>query len=147
MTTLFQVWVLNNWVELLGAVLGILYIFLSIKQNILTWPVGFFTSLLYVIVRIPKKLKERLTKSQIELSLAKWFKEKSNLKTIQVSDPIYFDGEADRIDIALFIGGFNLSSVLISMEKKANPIKNQILKQGLIKKKEWEEIKKTINNQ
>lgn len=43
-------WLLSNKIELLGAILGILYIFFSIRQNILTWPTGLFTSILYVIV-------------------------------------------------------------------------------------------------
>jgi hypothetical protein len=103
------------------------------------------SSLLYVVARIPAKLKKILTKSKIELTLADWFKEKANLKSIQISEPIYVEGEGNRIDIALFIGGFNLSSILTSIQKKANPIKNQILKQGSIKKKEWEEIAKSIN--
>lgn len=43
-------WLLGNKTELLGAILGILYIFFSIRQNILTWPTGLLTSVLYVIV-------------------------------------------------------------------------------------------------
>ncbi len=43
-------WLLSNKIELLGAILGILYIFFSIRQNILTWPTGLLTSVLYVIV-------------------------------------------------------------------------------------------------
>ena len=43
-------WLLGNKTELLGAILGILYIRFSIRQNILTWPTGILTSLLYVIV-------------------------------------------------------------------------------------------------
>lgn len=43
-------WLLSNKIELLGAILGILYIRFSIKQNIFTWPTGLLTSLLYVVV-------------------------------------------------------------------------------------------------
>jgi nicotinamide mononucleotide transporter len=43
-------WLLSNKTELLGAILGILYIVFSIRQNILTWPTGLLTSLLYIIV-------------------------------------------------------------------------------------------------
>jgi len=43
-------WLLSNKTELLGAILGILYIQFSIRQSILTWPTGLLTSLLYVIV-------------------------------------------------------------------------------------------------
>jgi nicotinamide mononucleotide transporter len=43
-------WLVTNWVEVTAAVLGIVYIFLSIKQHILTWPVGLLTSALYIYV-------------------------------------------------------------------------------------------------
>ena len=43
-------WLVSNYIELTGAVLGLLYIFFSIKQNILTWLTGLLTSALYVFV-------------------------------------------------------------------------------------------------
>lgn len=56
MTAIILDWVLGNSTELLGAILGILYIFFSIRQNILTWPTGLLTSVLYVIVFFNAKL-------------------------------------------------------------------------------------------
>lgn len=49
-------WLSDNYIELLGAILGIAYIFFSIRQSILTWPVGLLTSLLYVWVFFVSKL-------------------------------------------------------------------------------------------
>ncbi|HSM48379.1 MAG TPA: nicotinamide riboside transporter PnuC [Draconibacterium sp.] len=43
-------WLLSNKIELLGAILGILYVVLSIRQNIFTWPTGLLTSVLYIVV-------------------------------------------------------------------------------------------------
>lgn len=43
-------WISNNYIELLGLIFGLLYILLSIKQNIWCWPVGFITSALYIYV-------------------------------------------------------------------------------------------------
>ncbi len=43
-------WLEVTSIEVLGAVLGLIYIFLSIRQNIFTWPVGLFTSALYIYV-------------------------------------------------------------------------------------------------
>jgi len=43
-------WLVSNKTELLGAILGILYVRYSIRQSILTWPMGLLTSLLYIIV-------------------------------------------------------------------------------------------------
>ena len=55
MTELILEWLLSNKIELLGAILGILYIFFSIRQNILTWPTGLLTSVLYTIVFFQSK--------------------------------------------------------------------------------------------
>jgi nicotinamide mononucleotide transporter len=49
-------WLSGNYIELLGAILGFAYIFFSIRQNILTWPVGLLTSVLYVWVFFSSKL-------------------------------------------------------------------------------------------
>lgn len=43
-------WIVRDWVEVLGTILGTLYIFFSIKQNILTWLLGLLSSALYVYV-------------------------------------------------------------------------------------------------
>lgn len=49
-------WLSGNYIELLGAILGFIYIFLSIRQNIWTWPVGLLTSALYVWVFLHTRL-------------------------------------------------------------------------------------------
>jgi nicotinamide mononucleotide transporter len=43
-------WLIDNYIELLGALLSILYLFLSIRQNILLWPIGILSAVLYMIV-------------------------------------------------------------------------------------------------
>ena len=55
MQNLILEWLVNNKIELLGAILGIAFIFFSIKQNILTWPTGLATSILYIIVFFESK--------------------------------------------------------------------------------------------
>lgn len=49
-------WLSGNYIEVLGAILGFAYIFFSIRQNILTWPVGLLTSALYIWVFFDSKL-------------------------------------------------------------------------------------------
>lgn len=56
MMDLITEWLYGNYVELLGAILGFAYIFFSIRQSILTWPVGLATSVLYVWVFFVSKL-------------------------------------------------------------------------------------------
>lgn len=43
-------WVLSHWVELVGALAGMVYIFLEIRQNAWLWPVGIVTALFYILV-------------------------------------------------------------------------------------------------
>ncbi len=48
-------WIMNNWLEVFGAVSGIIYVFLEIRQNIWLWPVGIVTSAVYIIVFFTSK--------------------------------------------------------------------------------------------
>jgi len=56
MWELFVRWLSEHYIEALGAIIGILYIFFSIRQNIFTWPTGILTSALYVLVFFQSKL-------------------------------------------------------------------------------------------
>lgn len=48
-------WLSENYIEILGAILGFLYIIFSIRQNILTWLTGLITSALYIYVFFKSK--------------------------------------------------------------------------------------------
>jgi len=48
-------WLSNNWIEIFGAITGIVYVFLEIRQNIWLWPVGIVTSAVYIIVFFSSK--------------------------------------------------------------------------------------------
>lgn len=43
-------WVISHYVELLGTISGLIYLYLEIKERIWLWPVGLATSALYVVV-------------------------------------------------------------------------------------------------
>ena len=43
-------WLWINKIELLGAILGLIYIIFSIRQHILTWPTGLLTSIFYILI-------------------------------------------------------------------------------------------------
>ena len=43
-------WFFDNYLEIIGAVSGLLYLYFSVKQNIWLWPVGLITSAFYIIV-------------------------------------------------------------------------------------------------
>ena len=48
-------WLLTNYIEIFGAVTGIIYVFLEIRQNIWLWPVGIITSAVYIWVFFTNK--------------------------------------------------------------------------------------------
>ena len=49
-------WLSNNYLEVFGAVAGIIYVFLEIRQNLWLWPVGIVTSAVYISVFFTGKL-------------------------------------------------------------------------------------------
>jgi nicotinamide mononucleotide transporter len=49
-------WILNNYIEIFGAVTGIIYVFLEIRQNIWLWPVGILTSAVYIWIFFTSKI-------------------------------------------------------------------------------------------
>lgn len=48
-------WLSNNYIEIFGAVTGIIYVFLEIRQTIWLWPVGIITSAVYIWVFFTSK--------------------------------------------------------------------------------------------
>jgi nicotinamide mononucleotide transporter len=48
-------WLSGNWVEVFGAITGVIYVFLEIRQNIWLWPVGIITSAVYIVVFFTSK--------------------------------------------------------------------------------------------
>jgi len=101
-------------------------------------------SLLYVLLRMPLQLKDKLPRGKIELAIADWFKERASLKSIYVSEPIYIEDVSDRIDVVMFVGGFDLTEMFTSLEKKVSATKSQAIKKGLIKEDEWKGIIKSL---
>jgi len=49
-------WISTNYIEVFGAVAGILYVILEVRQNIWLWPVGIITSAFYIWVFFTGKL-------------------------------------------------------------------------------------------
>ena len=48
-------WISNNFIEIFGAVTGIIFVFLEIRQTIWLWPVGLVTSAVYIWVFFTSK--------------------------------------------------------------------------------------------
>jgi hypothetical protein len=99
------------------------------------------SSLLYVLIQMPISLKDKLPRGKIELEIADWFKDKAELKSIYVSEPIYVEDQSDRIDMVLFIGGFDTTKMFSEWEKKIKPLKDIGISKGYMTE-EWQ-----INNE
>jgi hypothetical protein len=97
-------------------------------------------SVLYVLVRVPLSLRDRLSRGKIELATAKWSKIIANVKSIYVSEPIYVNDATDRIDVVVFAGGFDVTELMAFLQKKAAKIKSETVKKGLLKEKDWQTI-------
>ena len=102
------------------------------------------TSVLYVLLRMPIQLKDKLPRGKTELTVANWFKKRASLNSIYVTEPVYVEDVSDRIDVVMFVGGFDLTEMFTSMEKKVNATKNQAIKKGWIKEDEWRGIVKSL---
>ena len=95
---------------------------------------------------MPLQLKEKFPQSQIELSVDEWFKEKTNLKSALISEPLYVDDGSDRMDIIMFVGGFDLADMVTSADKKVKEIKAYAGKNGYIKEREWQGLIKSLTD-
>src|SRR5674476_192470 len=49
-------WISDNYIEIFGAVTGIIYVFLEIRQTIWLWPIGILTSAVYIWVFFTSKI-------------------------------------------------------------------------------------------
>ncbi len=54
-------WLSQNWLEIFGALTGVVYVFLEIRQNLWLWPVGIVTSAVYILVFLTGKLYADMT--------------------------------------------------------------------------------------
>jgi len=49
-------WIVDNIIEIIGTVAGLIFLYLEIKQNKWLWPVGLLTSVMYIYVFFVAKL-------------------------------------------------------------------------------------------
>ncbi|HMK94027.1 MAG TPA: hypothetical protein VK536_01370 [Candidatus Limnocylindrales bacterium] len=101
-------------------------------------------SLLYVLIRMPSSLKDKLPRAKIELAVARWFKEKANLKSIYITEPVYAEDSSDRIDLVLFVGGFDTAEMFLDYEKRAKSLVSRATQKGFVDKKQWQEMMKNL---
>lgn len=90
------------------------------------------STLLYVLLRMPANLKDKIPRAKIELAITDWFKERTNPQSIHISEPIYTEDMSDRIDAVLFVGGFDTSKMFEELETKVGSLKRTAVERGLM---------------
>ena len=90
------------------------------------------STLLYVLLRMPTNLKDKIPRAKIELAITDWFKEKTSPQSIHISEPIYTEDMSDRIDAVLFVGGFDTSKMFGELETKVALLKRAAVERGLM---------------
>ncbi|MGD6806982.1 MAG: hypothetical protein ACQCN4_08495 [Candidatus Bathyarchaeia archaeon] len=88
------------------------------------------SALLYVLVRMPANLKDKLPRVKLDLAITNWFKSKTNPQSIHITEPIYTDDTTDRIDAVLFIGGFDTAKMFSNLEEQVAPLKAKAVEMG-----------------
>jgi nicotinamide mononucleotide transporter len=78
-------WLQTNYIELLGTITGLAYIYLSIKQNIWLWPVGLANAGLYFVVYLFTGIYAYMTLQLYYLVISiygwyHWYNAAANLK-------------------------------------------------------------------
>ena len=96
---------------------------------------------------MPTSLKDKLPRGKIELAIAGWFKEKANLKSMYITEPIYVEDSSDRIDLILFVGGFDTAKMFTDLDKKVKSMKNRAVEKGFIKEEDWQAMMKNLEEQ
>jgi hypothetical protein len=103
-------------------------------------------SLLYVLLRMPSSMKDSLPRGKIELAITNWFKQKTNLQSIYITEPIYTEDMTDRIDAVLFLGGFDASKLMGDLDEKVRELKTVAVERGYITE-DWKVIVKPKQEQ
>jgi hypothetical protein len=105
------------------------------------------TQLLYVLLRLPISLKDKFPRGKIELAIAGWFKERADLKSIYITEPIYVEDTNDRLDLVLFVGGFDTSKMITDFDKKVKSLKSRMIAKGFMNEEFWEGLMKNLEEQ
>lgn len=76
-------WILSEWVEVLGALTGLIYLYFSVRRFIWLWPFGILTSILYVTVFLETKFYAGMSLQfyYLVVSVYGWFHWKKSEKT------------------------------------------------------------------
>lgn len=127
--------------EIYGNLRNILDI--TLEQPLLDFDLS-TASMIYVIIKVPLRLKDQLPKGYIELEVNNWLKERANLDAPQICEPIYVEEFGNRIDLVVLVGGFNTEQLFKTINKRISRLSRLIVDQGLYDKEIWRKIENRL---
>lgn len=68
-------WISDNYIEIFGAITGIIYVILEVRQTVWLWPVGIITSAFYIFIFFTGKLYADMTLQgyYLIISIVGWY--------------------------------------------------------------------------
>ncbi len=68
-------WIIQNWIEIVGALAGFIYVFFEIKAHRWMWPIGLLTSAFYIVVFFDSKFYADMSLQfyYIVISIIGWY--------------------------------------------------------------------------
>jgi nicotinamide mononucleotide transporter len=105
-------WIIKNYIEITGAILGLIYVLFSIRQNISLWFVGILTSAFYIFVFFHSKLYANMSLQfyYLIMSVYGWYIWRKNDKNNLNSDDAF---HVRSISKKLFLWSLFIGSVLL----------------------------------
>ena len=96
-------WIETHYVEILGVIFSIFYLYFSIRQNILLWPMGLASALLYMVVFFQSKFYADmgLNGYYVVISIYGWFLWKKGKEEQESGLPVSRLGKKNAVILLL----------------------------------------------
>jgi len=104
-------WISDHYVEILGVIISLIYLYFSIRQNILLWPAGILSALLYMVVFFRSKFYADmgLNAYYFVISIYGWFLWSRGKEDGEEKLPVTRAGKG----LALILGGITLAAFFV----------------------------------
>ena len=117
-------WMETNYVEILGVIFSILYLYFSIRQNILLWPMGIASALLYMVVFFQSKFYADmgLNGYYVVISIYGWFLWKRGQEQQESGLPVSRLGKKNAVILLLVTAAAFVGIGIVLKEYTDSPV-------------------------
>ena len=116
-------WIQSNYIEIIGAVTGLVYLYFSVMEKIWLWPVGIITSLFYVVVFYSSQLYADMGLNIYYLTVSiygwsHWLQRKDNVTHESIKISTLLAGDWGIYLVITFFLTLVFASILIFIPQK-----------------------------